>query len=88
MVDAKGIGQLFMLKGTAEQDFGEWTHKVRMFMLADSHCSDLGSTTAEDRCQDLCSFAERPLCAVDHCLLENRPSKMNRSTTLMTLLES
>ena len=34
MVDTKGIGQPFMLKGTAEQDFGEWTHKVRTFMLA------------------------------------------------------
>ena len=29
-----GIGQPFMLKGTADQDFGEWTHKVCTFMLA------------------------------------------------------
>ena len=28
--------QPFMLKGTAEQDFGECTHKVRTFMLARS----------------------------------------------------
>ena len=34
MVDTKGIGQPFMLRGTAEQDFGEWTHKVRTFMFA------------------------------------------------------
>ena len=34
MVDTKGIGQLFTLKGFSEQDFGEWTHKVRTFMLA------------------------------------------------------
>ena len=34
MVDTKGIGQPFMLKGTADQDFGEWTHKVCTFMLA------------------------------------------------------
>ena len=34
MVDTMGIGQLFTLKGTSEQDFGEWTHKVRTFMLA------------------------------------------------------
>ena len=34
MVDTKGIGQPFTLKGTSEQDFGEWTHKVRTFMLA------------------------------------------------------
>ena len=38
VVDTKGIGQPFMLKGTAEQDSGEWTHKVRTFMLA--RCGD------------------------------------------------
>ena len=34
MVDTKGIGQPFTLKGGAGHDFGEWTHKVRIFMLA------------------------------------------------------
>ena len=34
MVDTKGTGQPFTLKGTSEQNFGEWTHKVRTFMLA------------------------------------------------------
>ena len=34
MVDSKEIGQPFTLKETSEQDFGEWTHKVRTFMLA------------------------------------------------------
>ena len=34
MVDTKGIGQPFTLKGGADQDSGEWTHKVRTFMLA------------------------------------------------------
>ena len=34
MVDTKRIGQPFTLKGTSEQDFGVWTHKVRTFMLA------------------------------------------------------
>ena len=33
MVDVKGIGQPFMWKGTADQHFGEWVHKVRTFML-------------------------------------------------------
>ena len=33
MVDTKGIGQPFTLKG-ADDDFGVWTHKVRTFMLA------------------------------------------------------
>ena len=34
MVDPKGIGQPFMWKGSADQDFGVWSHKVRTFMLA------------------------------------------------------
>ena len=34
MVDTKGIGQPFALKGTADQNFDEWSHKVRTFMLA------------------------------------------------------
>ena len=32
--DRKRIGQPVTLKGVEEQDFGEWTHKVRTFMLA------------------------------------------------------
>ena len=34
MVVTKGIGQPCTLKETSEQDFGEWTHEVRTFMLA------------------------------------------------------
>ena len=34
MVDTKGIGQPFTLKGGADDGFGEWTHKVRTLMLA------------------------------------------------------
>ena len=34
VVDTKEIGQPFTLKGTSDQDFGEWTHEVRTFMLA------------------------------------------------------
>ena len=30
MIDTKGIGQPFTLKRTSDQDFGEWTHKVRL----------------------------------------------------------
>ena len=30
----KRIGQPFPLKGGADDDFGEWTHKVRTFMFA------------------------------------------------------
>ena len=33
-IEMKGISQPFTLSGGAEQDFGEWTHKVRTFMLA------------------------------------------------------
>ena len=34
MVDTKESGQLYTLTGVADDDFGEWTHKVRTFMLA------------------------------------------------------
>ena len=34
MVDTKAIGQPDLLKRTADQDFGEWTHKVPTFVLA------------------------------------------------------
>ena len=34
MVETKVISQPFTLKGGADQDFSEWTHKVRTFMLA------------------------------------------------------
>ena len=34
MVDIKEIGQSFMSKRGADDDFGEWTHKVRTFMHA------------------------------------------------------
>ena len=45
MVDTKGIGQPFILKGIAAQDFGEWTHKVRTFMLARFGDQILGALT-------------------------------------------
>ena len=71
--NTKGSGQPFNLKGIAEQDFGEWTRKVRTFMLArfgelDSRCSNSGSTSRKDCCQGLRVFAERPLCTLDQCL--------------------
>ena len=67
MVDTKGIGQPFMWKGTAGQDFGEWSHKVRTLMLArfgDQILTPL-TWTAKDRCQYLRSFAERTLHSLD-----------------------
>ena len=67
MVDTKGIGQPFMWKGTADQDFGEWSHKVRTLMLArfgDQILTPL-TWTAKDRCQYLRSFAERTLHSLD-----------------------
>ena len=45
MVETKGISQPFTLKGCAEQDCGEWTHKVRTFMLARFGDQSLGSPT-------------------------------------------
>ena len=49
VVDTKGIGQSFMLKGTADQDFGEWTHKVRTFMLGMFGDHNLGALTWASR---------------------------------------
>ena len=73
MVETRGISQPFTLKGGADQDFGEWTHKVRTFMLARFGDQILTALTwaarqRKDRCQDLRSFAERPLCTLDHLL--------------------
>ena len=45
MIETKGISQPFTLKGGAEQDFGEWTHKVRTFMLARFGDQFLGALT-------------------------------------------
>ena len=45
MVDTKGISPPFTLNGSAEQDFGEWTHKVRTFLLAGFGESILGPLT-------------------------------------------
>ena len=45
MADTKGIGQPFVLKGGADQDFGEWTHQVRTFMLASFGYQILGALT-------------------------------------------
>ena len=87
----------FLLKGTADQDSSEYTHKVRTFMLArfgdeNSPCSTLASTTAKDLCQYLRSFRRDirfvPWITVfGEQALENKPPK-TKSTTLMILLES
>ena len=53
-----------------------------------SHCSNLGRKTAKDRCQDLRGFAEGPLCTPGSLSLENKATKTNGSTTLMSLLEN
>ena len=45
MGETKGISQPLTLKGGAEQDFGEWTHKVRTFMLARFEDQILGALT-------------------------------------------
>ena len=66
MVDTKGIGQPFTLKGTSETDFGEWTHKVRTFR------DDILTDLTWDCRQDLRSFAEEPHDILDVCVW--RPS--------------
>ena len=55
MVDTKGVSPPFTLNGSVEQDFGEWTHKVRTLMLARFGESileallNLGSASTKDR---------------------------------------
>ena len=49
MVETKGISQPFTLKGGAEQGFGEWTHKVRTFVLARFGDQILGALTWASR---------------------------------------
>ena len=49
MADTKRIGQPFVLKLGADQDFGEWTHKVRTFMLARFGDQVLGALTWASR---------------------------------------
>ena len=49
MVGTKGISQPVTLKGGAEQGFGEWTHKVRSFMLARFGDQILGALTWASR---------------------------------------
>ena len=45
MVETKGISQPFTLKGSAEQDFGEWAHKMRTLMLGRFADQVLGALT-------------------------------------------
>ena len=49
MVGTKGITQPSSLKGGAEEDFSDWTHKVRTFMLARFGESILEAMTWEAR---------------------------------------
>ena len=92
MVDTKGIGQLFTLKGTSEQDFGEWnpqSAEVHACKVRRRHsdCSNLGSTTAKDCCQDLRSFEEESHDILEHLCSETKLAKI-RSRTSMTLLDN
>ena len=53
MVETIGISQPFTLKGGAEQDFGEWTHKVHTLMLARFGDQILGALTWASRQQKI-----------------------------------
>ena len=73
MVEMKGISQPFILKGVGQQDLGEWTHKVRTFMLARFGDQILGALTWASRqrkivVKRLRTFAERPPHILDRCL--------------------
>ena len=72
MADTKTIGQPFMWKGSADPDFGEWSHKVRAFMLA-SFGDDILSAliwAAQQRkivVKTCVASQKKPLCNLDHC---------------------
>ena len=70
MVDTNVIGQPFMLKGTADQDFGEWTHKVRTFMLARFGDQTLTALTWAARQRKIVVVASQK--TLDHCLWRTR----------------
>ena len=68
--DERNRSALHSEKGIAEQDFGEWTHKVRAFMLtrfggSHSWCSILGITSTENRCQMLRTWRDRLISLID-----------------------
>ena len=67
------IGQLFVWKGGADQDFGEWTHKVRTFMLERFGDHILGARTWASRQRKIvvkgCGPSQRkPPDILDRCL--------------------
>ena len=86
-----------MLKGTAEPDFGEWTHKVRTFMLARFGDDILTALTWAARQRKIvvkgCGPSQGKLrretaLYLGSLSLENKATKTNRATTLLSLLES
>ena len=88
MVDTKGIGQLFLLKGTADQDFGEWTHKVGTLMLTKFGDQILTAPTWAARQRKIVVKTCVDRFVAWNTVFGDRPTKTNRSTTLMTLLGS
>ena len=72
MVDTKGISQPFTLKGGADQDFGEWSHKVRTIMIA---------RFGDDIFTALTSEARQRKIVVKTCVA----SKMNRPVPWITV---
>ena len=70
MVNTKRIGQPFTLKGTADQNVDEWTHKVRTFMLGRFGDHILGALTWASRQRKIVvkccgTFAEKPHDSLD-----------------------
>ena len=101
MVETKGISQPFSLKGGADQDFGEWTHKVRTFMLARFGDQILTALTwagfvpwitvfgegadQEDRINEIDDFALRLPCVLYNRLSQHDCSKCRRRKWLGSL---
>ena len=85
IVETKGISQPFTLIGGAEQDFGEWTHKVRTFMLARFGDQILGALTWASRQRKIvvkaCGPSQRETASyLGSMSLENKATTRTRST--------
>ena len=91
-VETKGISQPFTPKGGAEQDFGEWSHKVRTFMLARFSDQFLGALTWASRQRKIvvkaCGPSQRDRFIPGSMSLEKVPTRRTRSTRSTISLES
>ena len=90
--DTQGFGQPFILKGVGEQDFGEWTHKVRTFVLArfgdQIPVLQLRQHVNERLLSRLAGLRRKTALYPGSMSLEKVPTRRTRSTASMIPMES